>query len=310
MPAHLQKYKGGNTFIPEHAQNEMTQHLKSALPQHMKQYAGAYMQQRVVEPSLAKRGSFAAPAPSSETPAVAPHPPVVVSPSVPNLAVQPPPQNPPTSGPQASYTQPTDQPQSPDQSYAFITNPAQPPKQSRFSGFRSSSLPIRIGVIAGGLLVLLVVFLVLRGLLSSSPKLDSFVTVAQEQQELIHLVENSNQQASLSASSQNVAATMLASLTTSQGETIKYLTSNGKKIDAKQLNLKVSAATDTQLTDAEAAATYNQTFREILQTKLKAYESTLSSTYNQTQGKKGKALLKDSYRQAQLFQTQLSESAN
>jgi hypothetical protein len=325
MPAHLKKYRGGNTYIPQHAQAEMAQHLENSLPPHMKQYAGAYMQQNVIAPSLARRSAVRAPVAPPDSSAV-PHAPVV-QPELqqnvpeqaagavvrPDTAVQPstPSQNPVVGGPQASYAVSVSQNQSPDQSYAFIDNPVKAPKQSPLAALPgSSSIIVRIGLIAGGLIVLVIIFAVLRGLLSNTPDLTSFVTVAQEQQELIHLVTNAGQQDGLTASNQNLAATMQASLTSSQGATITYLTTNHKKVSEKQLGLKVSAATDTQLTDAAAAGTYNQTFHDVMQTKLNAYGSTLSTAYKQNPGPKGQALLKDNYQQAQLFQTQLGALAN
>jgi hypothetical protein len=316
MPAHLKKYRGGNTYIPEHARNEIAQHLENALPSHMQQYAGAYMQQHVVEPSLAKRGAVAAPAPPDGTAAV-PHAPVI-HPDTQNLSAQPgvaaPVSGPVSpSTPQASYAEAAGQVASADQPYQFITNPQKPPRQSIISGLLGNAgLPMRVGVIAGGLVVLFILFSVFRSLLSNAPDVAPFITVAQEQQELIHLVSNSPEQANanLPLNTRNLTATMQASLTSSQRQTIQYLINNKKKIKEKQLNLKVSAATDTQLTNAAAAATYNQTFTEILQSKLNAYSKTLSQTYNQTKGKKGRALLSDSYRQAQLFQMQLNEPTN
>lgn len=288
MPAHLQKYRGGNTFIPEHAQDEMTRHLENAVPSHMKQYAGAYMQQRVVEPSLARRAATTPPTPPPE-PAAAPAAPGV-APAVPAS------QNP--------------QSQSPEDSYAFITNPEQPKGPSKFSGLFTASLPIRIGLLAGGLLILVVLFVIMRGLLSNAPDMTPFVTIAQEQQELIHLVSNTPNQQHLSSGSRNLAATMNASLISTQGATIQYLTNNHKKLNEKQLNLKISAETDTQLTDAAAAGTYNTSFNEVIQAKLNAYANTLQQTYKKTTGKNGRTLLENSYQQAQLFQVQLDQATN
>jgi hypothetical protein len=306
MPPHLQKYRGGNTYIPQHAQAEMTQHLENTLPQHMKQYAGAYMDQHVVQPSLARRGQAAPPSPPPEhavTPQASGVPtglqsPAQAAPAQPGAVV---------SSPAA--------PASPDQPYDFITHPQQPVRQSGLAGiFSSSSLPVRVLLAAGGVLILLVLFVIIRGVLSSSPNLDAFVPVIQDQQELIHIVQGAGkggeQQQSLTAANQNAAATIGASLTTSQSETLKYLAANKKKISQKQLNLKVSAATDKQLADAAAAGTYNQTFHDILEAKLAAYGSALDQAYKQGPGPKGKTLLTDSYKQFQLMQIQLKDTAN
>lgn len=305
MPEHLKKYQSGGTYIPEHAQNEIAAHLENSLPTHMKQYAGAYMQQNVVAPSLARQSAGRQPVEQS---GITPHAPQLHSP-IENIAEDQQPGQPPA---QPAVVSGGNQPaQSPDQPYDFITNPEQPAKQplmSRLPG--GGSMITRIGVAAVGLLVLLIIFIVFKNLLSSGPNLDYFVTVIQEQQELIHLTNNAIQEPSLSTVNLNFASTMQASLTTSQAQTIQYLTNNHHKINAKQLALQVSASTDNQLTTAASAQTYNPVFQQIMQSKMDAYGTTLKQAYNASTGKKGRALLKDEYRQLQLFETQLNTPAN
>lgn len=304
MPAHLKQYQGGGTYVPQRAENEMTKHLEASLPAHMKQYAGAYMQQQVVGPGLAKPTFAAGPSPS-------PNPKAAVAPAV--HVFQP---NPPISGPQENYM-PSAAPvqaqtvPNPDQAYSFITNPEPPPKISILSKLPGgNSMMARIGLIAGGLLVLLIIFTIFRSVLGGGSNYTGFITIAQDQQELIHLATNASQQQDLSTSNKNLAATMQLSLASSQGNLINYLIGNHQKIKTKQLNLKVSKATDDQLTAAAAATTYNQTFQEIIQTKLTAYSKDLQQTYKQSKGKRGHALLSDNYRQARLFQVQLTQTTN
>lgn len=56
MPQHLQKYQSSGGYVPERVQREMTDYMQKSLPSHMKQYAGAYVEQNVVLPSLAGAG--------------------------------------------------------------------------------------------------------------------------------------------------------------------------------------------------------------------------------------------------------------
>ncbi len=317
MPPHLEKYRGGNTYIPQHAQEEMTQHLENTLPPHMKQYAGAYMQQRVVEPSLARRGTVN-PALPPEAPGATVSPPAAqpnfgnplaqgLPGAAPGQSVTPQTQ----PAPAATQAQAT-APPSPDQAYSFIMNPEKPPKQFFLNTlFTGKSVLARAAIVAGGLIVLLIVFSLLRGLLSSKPDLTSYMSVVQQQQELLHLTSASggSAQQSLSVGNVNLATTIKASLTTSQAKTIKYMVDNGQKIDAKQLNLKVSAKTDAQLKDAASAGNYNQAYREAIESELNTYANTLKTAYSQSPGPRGKALMKDSYAQLQLFQVQFQESA-
>jgi hypothetical protein len=130
--------------------------------------------------------------------------------------------------------------------------------------------------------------------------------VAQDQHELIHLATNASQQQGITTTDQNFAATAQLSLTSAQSVTVKYLVANGNKISLKVLSLKVSTATDAQLTAAAAATTYDQTFQAIMKAKLTTYVSSLQQTYKQTTGKNGRALLNNDYNQAQLLLTQLN----
>ena len=170
----------------------------------------------------------------------------------------------------------------------------------------NASLPVKIGLVTSGLIGLFILFSVLKGLVVGGPNLTPLVGLAQEQQAIIHLTEASKRQKDLNVVNKNFATTAQASLTTSQTNIIKYLQLNGKKTAGKTLNAKVSTKIDEQLTAAAAAATYNQTFQDIMKTKLNTYMTDLKQAYQQTSGKKGRALLSADYNQAQLLLTQLN----
>jgi hypothetical protein len=300
LPPHLQKYRGGNTFVPQHAQAEITQHLENSLPPHMQQYASAYVQQQVVEPSLARRGAVVAPAAAPQEAAPQAVPGQSITPGVPAGQIPP----------AAPSTMPAPN-QSPDQAYAFITNPEKPAQPSLLSSLVGGrSLIARIAMAAGVVLVLLILFAVGRSIFGGSQNLDSLVSVAQEQQELLHLTTTAAQGNSLAAGNQNLAATIRSSLTSSQAATISYMSKNGKKIKAAQLNQKVSATIDTQLKDAASAGNYDQTFRDVIETQLGSYGNTLNAAYGKITGPKGRELLRDNYRQLQLYQVQFQQTAN
>lgn len=324
MPAHLKKYQGGNTYIPEHAQAEIAQHLENSLPSHMKQYAGAYTEQHVVEPSLARRGAVRTPV--EEAPAAKPAAATAATQVfTPNLAmagaaagpgnIQPVPgqsvDGPAAPGPGVVVGGSGTPNTSPNEPYDFITNAPKTPKEpllTRLPGGNSTTG--RIVLVLGAVLILLTIFLIFKSLLTRTPNLDNFVTIAQQQQEIIHLNENAIEEQTISATNMTFASTVQATMSSSQKQTISYLTANHKKINAKQLNAKVSATTDSQLEDAAAATTYNQTFQEIMQAKLDTYGKTLQQTYKLTKGKKGRALLQDEYRQLQLYKIQLNPQSS
>lgn len=319
VPAHLQKYTQGNAYVPQHAEAQLAQAMQKNMPAHLKQYAGAYMQQRIIEPNGARLH-----APNS-SPNPTPPPPqpnslrrdhsmfsqqyavdpsklsggqVILPPDQPSQN----PVQPNTSSPNPDFSQPQGQP------YDFIMNPQKPPKKSFFGG--STSPLIRVAIILVSILLLLLLLIILKNALAGKPKLDSYVTVAQDQQELIHLATNASQQQDLSTNNHNLAATAQLSLASGQSQVLKYLSSNRFKVSAKTLALKVSANTDQQLASAEAAGTYNQTFQSIMQSQLNSYANDMKLAYQQNSGKNGRALLNNQYNQAVLLLQQTNVPAN
>jgi hypothetical protein len=175
---------------------------------------------------------------------------------------------------------------------------------------------VRIAIILGGLLVLLILFVIIKGLLSGGGNTAALTAVAQDQQEMIHILTNgagtsgSQQQAVLSSDNQNFAATAQVSLTSAQSQLLTYMKNNGKKVSTKALSSGVSPSIDQQLTTAAGNSTYDSTFKGIMQTQLKNYETAINTAYKQTSGTKGRQLLIEEYNGAQLLLTQLNSPSN
>jgi hypothetical protein len=189
--------------------------------------------------------------------------------------------------------------------YEFITNPGQPSRRGFNPLSGGASLPKRIAIISGGLLVLLIIFLIIRGVLSGGGNTETLINVAQDQQQLVHLAENAGEQEGLSVTNQAFAVTAQATLTSAQTQLVTYLKDNGHKVNEKTLNLKVSTTLDEQLKTAAGNSTYNSTFKETMQTQLKDYQQALRQAYNQTTGPKGRKLLSDQFNGSQLLMQQL-----
>jgi hypothetical protein len=183
-------------------------------------------------------------------------------------------------------------------------DPQKPPRQFSLPG---KTRAMRTLFIAGGLLGLVVVLIILKSLFGGGSGLTSFVVVAQDQQELLHLATGvSKMQSGVSTANQNLAATTQLSVGSAQVKLIKYLAANGHNVNSKTINLKVSTSFDSQLQAALANTTYDQTFRQIMRTVLKVYMDDMKTAYSQTTGTNGHALLNDDYNQAQLLVTQLN----
>jgi hypothetical protein len=202
---------------------------------------------------------------------------------------------------QPDYQQPAQHP-APD--YNFILDPQQPEKPKLFN-FNANSMPLRILLVVGILFVLMIVFAVVKSAIGGGGGSTAAVlSVAQDQQELIHLATNAEDSVTTDLG-KNFTATALLSLQSEQTELISYLKSNHQKVSPKQLNLKISKSTDEQLAAAKSASTFDDTYVSVMRDKLEAYMADLQKAYSQTKGSKGRALLNEDYQAAQLLQKQL-----
>lgn len=192
--------------------------------------------------------------------------------------------------------------------YSFILDPAKSPRKNFFGG--GSSMMVRVGIIASVLLILLVGFVIVRGLLGGSSSLDQFVAIGQQQQEIIHLAENADKERGLTNTNKNFAVTAQVSLKSSQRELLEYLRSNKHRVDNKQLSRTISSATDKELAAAAKNGTYNKDFYDVMKSKLGRYQTSLTQTYKQTKGPKGRQLLSNEYKRAQLLDKQLDAPAH
>jgi hypothetical protein len=296
MPAHLKQYAQGNGYIPPEAQSAITQHLAGAAGGQYSQYADSFVQQRMGPQTTAPTaGSFQQPSQGPTGPGTLAHNAYDHFQAQPDAAaqMQPQPAAAPTAAPIAGAA------------YNFITDP-ETPKSRGLSLPGGNSTPIRAAFVVGGLAVLLIAFIFVKGLLAGSNNLTSFLTVAQDQQELIHLATNAAQQQGTDTATQNYAATAQLAIGSSQAGLIKYLATQHQKLNTKQLNLEVSTTLDTQLTAAAAATTYDQTFQQVTESQLNGYINDLKKAFQATKGPNGHVLLNSDYQQAQLMLVQIS----
>lgn len=317
LPANLQYYQKSGGYVPPNIQQQMAQHMQSTMPEHLKQYINPYMQQNVVSQHLASAAH--APSPNftpAKTPSFLPNQ-KRLDPFQATSEHLPPSQLAFSQTPQTSQPTSTEPPQvttSPEAQYAFITNPDVPVKRSSslLTLLSGKSLMTRIAVIGGGLVVLLVVISVLRGLVSGSFNLQPFLVVLQDQQELIHITSDASQpqsgQPALPANYQNFLATTKLTVTSAQEQLLIYLAKNNQKVNTAELRYNTSI--DSQLTTAESNDTYTLTFQQIMNSQLDTYKTNLVQAYDKTSGKKGRAQLRSDYNQLKLLIKQFNQANN
>jgi hypothetical protein len=196
------------------------------------------------------------------------------------------------------------QPYNPTPNYDFIMSPAPPPKKSLVPLPTNSSLLQRIAIAGGGLIILIIIIIVFASLLKGGGNNSALVSIAQQQNELIRIATLGTQQAT-DQSAKNFAQSTELSLTTEQQQLLTYLKTNGTKVSTKQLGLTKNAKTDTTLSAAQAASTFDSTFEQVMQSQLTSYAQSLKTTFGNTTGPKARQLLSNDYSAANLMLQQL-----
>lgn len=226
------------------------------------------------------------------------------------------PQPAPTYNTPPNYTDSGAQPQ---HDYSFLTEaaPALPNKKGLSMGLGSgvSSLAGKLIVAGVGLFVLLVAFAIFKSLMSSGPSFSTtaLMSVAQDQQELIHLTTNlqqTTQGVTMAPTTTSSFITVELTMTDAQKKLIQYLQTNKYKVNVKLLNAKVSTSVDTEITSAIGSGTIDQTYMSVMQTQLNTYCNDLKAAYAGDHGAKGRALLSADYDGAQLLLQQLNSPAS
>lgn len=294
-----------HTRIPPQVQAIMAKKLERSAPGYMKKYVGAYMQQNLLHPQVG------GPMPTSGA-AVMPHAPHANGSwreqhFQPTNSPPPPAQPTATPGSQVVPSQPGQPQPGANDPYMFITDPtAIQPRQFSLPGSGSRLTQVVYGL--GALVLLIIIISIAKSVLSGPPKLAPFVPVAQDQQQMIHLLVATQKQPNLSDSANNFIATAQLSLTSNQADLFRYLSKNNYKVSDKQLALSLNPNLDQQLTTAAANANYEQTLNSIMAAQLNRYLSDLKHAYTTTSGKNGRTLLNSDYDQAKLLLTQLQSN--
>ncbi|HET6925030.1 MAG TPA: hypothetical protein VFH39_04330 [Candidatus Saccharimonadales bacterium] len=239
-----------------------------------------------------------------------------VPPNTPNPYQQPPsgqaeqPQPPYQPGPQAPIQSQLPQQQygNPEhQQYDFIMNRGQAAARS-FALPGSNSKLGRIALVAGIGVVLIILIAVVMSFLNR-PTISSveLVNAAQEQSELIRIAGIAANDQSAAQSTRNSAQTIQLSLGSAQSDLLGYLALNHIKIGKDVLQQRKDAQTDTELTSAQTAGTFDSTYAQIMQSQLTAYQQTLKAAYAAHPGPRGQKLLSDDYQAAGLLLVQLQQ---
>ncbi|MHB1864913.1 MAG: hypothetical protein ACYCPS_01970 [Candidatus Saccharimonadales bacterium] len=218
--------------------------------------------------------------------------------------------NQPYMQPQPTAPQPVMPPQQPAPDYNFIYQQSQKKRRLPTLG---NSLPVKIVFILLGLLVLVILFIIIKGIISpASFSHSDYYVVVERQYEMIHIltvdVTNTNI-SQLSNADQNFVATATLSLQTAAGKTLTFMSDNGYKVNLTQLAKAYNVSVDQQLSNSLQSNSFDSEFQSQFRTQLTYYQQELSAAYSSTKISSGRDLLASEYQEAKLLLTALS-SAN
>lgn len=188
--------------------------------------------------------------------------------------------------------------------YEFIMNPQQPPKR-KGTGFGGGKLPMLLGLIVGGAVLLMIVLTIFISLGSNKgASTEDIVGLVQTQNELVR-ISNQGVKSAVQQSTKSLAVTTEYAMRTQQQETIALLTKNGRQLGEKENTLKQNAQTDRQFTTAKSTSTFDLVFSQVMQNELTTYANNLKQLFSKTTNKETRDQLSDYYEQTQLLISQI-----
>jgi hypothetical protein len=166
----------------------------------------------------------------------------------------------------------------------------------------SGSLGMRIGLLAGGAVVLMIVAAIVISALTPKGDTAGLTSIAQRQQEMVRVTTAALQQSQVdSQDAKNFVTNVELCAASDQQQLLAFMGTHGTKLSSKTLALDQSTATDTQLANAATANNFDSAITANLVQQLQAYESLLSTTYHQTSNTQTHTLLQSSYNNASLL---------
>jgi ribosomal protein L33 len=198
-------------------------------------------------------------------------------------------------------------PQNSDQNpYDFIMNPNAPaPKKPLGLGGKNAFL-VKIGLIAGGAVVLMIVIaIVVNSLTGSKTNTADLEALAATQTEIVRVAAQGTGGSSSATNVKSLAISTQLTILTQQETTINYLSTKNIKLNSKKLSANKNAETDTKLQAASNSSTFDTVFVGVMKDQLASYLSDLETYYKNSQNSDIKAILKTDFQQTQLLQQQI-----
>lgn len=184
------------------------------------------------------------------------------------------------------------QPTSPDPQFDFMLKNNQPAKKGL--GLPRMSKPVKIIL---GLIAAVFLLIVISSVLSDrqSGATQPVINSMARGQETLRITQLAQQQLRLKdPTTQALAATVLATLTSDQQQLKTYLAANKTKLSAAILAAKTDKTTDAQLQSASQNNNLDSAYMAYLRDSLAKYRADLQTAYSSA-GPKGKLLLNEAF---------------
>jgi hypothetical protein len=179
--------------------------------------------------------------------------------------------------------------------YDFILNPAPKPKKTLIpTGGSSRKQRILTVVLGGGAFLVLIIAAFSFILGSGGGQKELLISLAQEQQEIIRIADIGASKGR-SRETREFAQTVKMSITSDQTETRAQLQKYGKKLNSKDLALKLDAKTTALLTTADRGNNFDAEMRAKLEASLETYKANLKTAHETATNTKEKDLLKKNF---------------
>lgn len=249
-------------------------------------------------------------------PYTAPVPGRPATPTQPPLPPYMPPQNLPNQSPPTENLPPP--PPAPTTPYDFFLEQPKPhapqnplsPSGKRYgaAALAGNSRRSKFILLAGGGIAAVIILMIITALLPKDPTAGQWFAIAQRQQELIRVCTLGSK--AKYQATRNFAITCQTGITSSQRELLAYMDKSNLDYNSKELGQKQDSKTDTRLKSAASSSTYDDTFREIVETQLTSYNRSLTAQLGSTTGPNGREVLTKNQRSAELLLQMVKDNSD
>lgn len=179
--------------------------------------------------------------------------------------------------------------------------PASPlsPGGRRYGAVLGNSQRNRFLLIAVASLTVIILLMLVITFLPKDPTAQQWFAIAQRQQELVRICSQGSK--AKYQATRNFAITCQTGVTGNQRELLSYMKKAGFSYNEKELDLKQDTRVDTRLKSATASSTFDDAFREVVETQLTSYDRALTAQLASTSGPDGREVLTKNQRSTELL---------